>query len=79
MSEYSININPVDTYVAFECEADRADREGMTNCAARQRATALHIRNAEEAMRKLRPEGHRMRVRIVFDFVPDVNPVARRT
>lgn len=79
MSEYFIHVNMVDTSVAFECEADRAKREGFTGVEARQRDTALHIRNAYDVMEKLCPEGHKVRMRIMFDFTPDVNPVRRRT
>jgi hypothetical protein len=79
MSEYSFHISTVDTYVALECEADRAEREGIHGVAKRQRATALHLRNAEEQMRKLCPEGHIVEAQIVLRHVVDVNAVARRT
>lgn len=78
MSEYSFDISTVDTYVALECEADRAEREGMTNVAKRQRATALHLRNAEKHMGTICPDGHRVEVQIVLRHVPNVNAVARR-
>ena len=77
INEHVIPAEPTDTHVAFDCEADRARKEGMKSVADRQAATALHIRNAEAAMSKIKPAGHRIRMRIVFDFVPDVNPVLR--
>lgn len=52
MSEYSFPIEITDTSVAFDCEADRAEREGFKHVAERQRAKALHLRNAYEHMRK---------------------------
>jgi len=78
MSEYSIHINSMDTVVAFECEADRAEREGMTGVAKRQRDTALHIRNAVDHMQSLCPEGYCVELKIVVAHVPNVNPVLRR-
>ena len=77
MNEYSFEISTIDTHVALDCEAQRAEREGMTVQAARQRVTALHIRNAQAHMTDLCPAGHRVRARIVFDVVPDVNAVLR--
>jgi hypothetical protein len=79
MSEYSFHISTVDTYVALECEADRAERDGIHGVAKRQRATALHLRNAEEKMMQLCPEGHIVVAEIVLRHVVDVNAVARRT
>jgi aspartate aminotransferase-like enzyme len=79
MSDYSLDINPTDTIVAFECEADRAEREGFTNVAARQRATALHIRNAVDHMVKICPDGFRVETKVVVAHVPNVNAVAKRT
>jgi hypothetical protein len=77
INEHYIHAEPTDTYVAFDCEAKRARSEGFKHVAERQAATALHIRNAQAAMSKIAPAGHRLRMRIVFDFVPDVNPVLR--
>jgi hypothetical protein len=79
MSEYSFHISTVDTYVALECEADRAEREGMTSVVKRQRATATHLRNAEAHMQSICPEGHKVEVQIVLRHVPSFNAVARRT
>ena len=78
MSEYTIHISSIDTIVAYECEADRAEREGFTGVAKRQRDTALHLRNAVDQMVKLCPEGYSVDVKIVVAHVPNVNPVARR-
>ena len=75
IDEYSIDIEVTDTHVAFDCEADRAKREGIRGVEKRQRAMALHIRNAEAVMTGLCPPDYRLRARIVFDIVPDVNPV----
>lgn len=75
MTEYAFHINPTDTSVAFDCEADRAEREGFSSVAKRQRATALHLRNATDHMQKLCPEGYRTVTKIVVSHVPDVNPV----
>jgi aspartate aminotransferase-like enzyme len=77
MSEYAIHISPMDTSVAFDCEADRAEREGFTHVMERQRATALHLRNAVHHMEKLCPEGYRVETRIVVSHVPKVNPVLK--
>lgn len=77
MSEYSFPIEITDTSVAFDCEADRAEREGFKHVAERQRAKALHLRNAYEHMRKFCPEGYRVEAKIVVSHVPDVNPVLR--
>lgn len=76
MSEYSFHISTVDTYVALECEADRAEREGMTSVATRQRKTATHLRNAEAHMQSLCPEGYAVEVQIVLRLVPSFNTVA---
>lgn len=75
MSEYSFEVSAVDLSVAFDCEADRAEREQMDATRDRQRANALHVRNAEDQMKKLCPEGFRVETKIVFSHVPDVNPV----
>lgn len=77
MSEYSFHISTVDTYVALECEADRAEREGFDRVAERQRKAATHLRNAEAHMMRLCPNGFRVEARIVITHVPDVNPVLR--
>lgn len=77
LSGYSMHINMIDTAVAFECEADRAEREGFPSVAKRQRETALHLRNAVRHMEKLCPEGYRVDVKIVVSHVPNVNPVAK--
>jgi len=79
MSEgkYSFEISTQDVWVALDCEADRAKREGFTHVEERQRRTALHLRNAEAHMLFLAPEGHRVRARVVFDFVPAVNAYLR--
>lgn len=74
MSEYSFEVSTQDLWVALECEADRAQREGFTSVEDRQRRTALHLRNTDAHMSGLRPDGHRLRARVVFDFVPAVNP-----
>jgi hypothetical protein len=73
MSEYSFHVDITDTSVAFDCEADRAEREKMTGVAKRQRANALHVRNAYHHMQALCPEGYRVQARIVVEHVPDVN------
>lgn len=77
MSEYSFHISALDTSVALDCEADRAEREGFKGVRDRQRATALHLRNAVEHMRTILPEGYRIETKIVISHVPDVNPVLR--
>lgn len=78
LAGYAMSINTIDTAVAFECEAERAEREGMTGVAKRQRDTALHLRNAADHMQKLCPEGYRVEVKIVISHVPDVNPYLNR-
>ena len=77
MTEYAFHIVAMDTSVAFDCEADRAEAEGMTGVAQRQRAAALHLRNAVHHMQQLCPDGFRVETRIVVSHVPDVNPVLR--
>lgn len=77
MSEYAFHIEATDTSVAFDCEAERAEREGMTNVAERQRAKALHLRNAVHHMQQLCPEGYIVQAKIVVSHVPNVNPVLR--
>lgn len=77
MSEYSFHIDSVDTQAAYKCEADRAEAEGFAGVAKRQRAAALHLRNASEHMRVICPEGYRVETRIVVSHVPDVNAVRR--
>lgn len=77
MATYAFNVNAQDTSVAFDCEADRAEREGFTHVVERQRATALHLRNAVHQMQRLCPEGYRVETQIVVSHVPDVNPVLR--
>ena len=77
MGNYSFHVSAVDTWVALECEADRAEREGFKGVAERQRAVALHLRNAEHHMEKICPEGFRTEVKIVVSHVPDVNAVLK--
>lgn len=77
VNEYGFEVCGLDLHVALDCEADRAKREGFKLVEKRQRETALHIRNAGHAMMELCPPGHRLRTRIVIDFVPDVNAAAR--
>jgi aspartate aminotransferase-like enzyme len=75
MSEYAFHIEPQDTHVAFDCEADRAEREGFDHVAKRQRAKALHLRNAVAHMASICPEGYRVETKIVVSHVPNVNAV----
>lgn len=75
MSEYGFEISSLDTSVALDCEAARAEREGFDGVAKRQRAAALHLRNAVAHMSSVCPEGYRVETRIVVSHVPDVNPV----
>jgi hypothetical protein len=76
-TDYSFAVSAMDMSVAFDCEADRAEREGFTGVTERQRATALHIRNAVDHMQKICPDGYRVETRILVTFVPDVNSVLR--
>ena len=77
MNEYTIHISAMDTSVAFDCEADRAAREGFKGVEERQRATALHLRNAVHHMAEVCPEGYRVQTRIVVEHVPNVNAVLK--
>jgi len=77
MDDYSFTVSAQDTSVAFDCEADRAAREGFTHVRDRQRANALHLRNAVAHMSEHCPKGYRIETRIVVSYVPDVNPVLR--
>lgn len=72
-SSYSFHIEATDTSVAYDCEADRAEREGFTGVATRQRAAALHLRNAVHHMQSICPEGYRVETKIVVQHVPSVN------
>lgn len=77
-NEYTLRgVSTTDVAVALECEADRAASERFPGVAARQRELALHLRNAEHAMLKITPAGHRLQMDVTFRFVPDVNPVLR--
>jgi aspartate aminotransferase-like enzyme len=76
-TEYKFEVSATDTSVAFDCEAERAEREGFKGVAERQRANALHLRNAVHHMQGLCPEGFRVETRIVVALVPHVNPVLR--
>lgn len=75
--EYSFAINATDASVAFDCEADRAEREGYTGVTKRQRASALHLRNAVRHIEQLCPDGFRVETKIVVSVVPNVNPVLK--
>jgi len=78
MNEYTLRgVSTQDVCVALDCEADRAAGEGFVGVEARQRELALHLRNAERAMQKLAPAGHRVQMDITFRLVPVVNPVLR--
>jgi hypothetical protein len=77
MNDYSFHIEVTDTSVAFDCEADRAEGEGFKNVAERQRAKALHLRNAYHHMQSLCPEGYRVEAKIVLAHVPNVNAVLK--
>jgi hypothetical protein len=77
MAEYAFHIDYSDASAAFDCEGDRAEREHFPGVAKRQRATALHIRNAVHQMQKICPEGFRVETKIVVSHVPNVNPVLK--
>lgn len=77
MSEYSFEVSAVDASVAFDCEADRAEREGFDAVVNRQRASALHLRNAIHHMQQLCPDGYRVQTKIVVSHIPNVNPVLK--
>jgi hypothetical protein len=77
-TEYSIHIDSVvDLVVALECEANRAQTEGMYSVASRQRALALHIENAVHHLARHQPDGYRLDVTLDFHFKADVNPVLK--
>lgn len=75
MAEYAFHVDATDTIVAFDCEADRAEREGFKGVTKRQRDNALHLRNAIAHMQSICPEGFRIETKIVVSHVPNVNPV----
>ncbi|QNJ59259.1 hypothetical protein SEA_MRMIYAGI_45 [Mycobacterium phage MrMiyagi] len=77
MSHYAFEVASMDLSVAFDCEADRAEREGFTSVRDRQQANALHVRNAVAHMVKHCPDGYRVKTEIVVSFVPNVNPVLK--
>lgn len=77
MAEYSFHISSMDASVAFDCEADRAEREGFPSVRDRQRANALHLRNAVHHMEKICPHGFRTVTKIVVEHVPDINPTLK--
>ena len=74
---YHIHVSPTDASVAFDCEADRAQKEGFPGVEKRQRETALHIRNAWHHLAAHTPPGFRVQTTISFEVVPDVNPRLR--
>ena len=74
MRDYVIDFASSDGVAAFGAEADRAEAEGMKGVAERQRATALHLRNAVIHMQKHCPDGYRVQTEIVVSLVPAVNP-----
>lgn len=75
MSKHVIHVDSTDLSVAFDCEADRAKSEGFTSVEKRQRATALHVRNAVHAMQAIAPEGYSTVTQIIVKHVPTINPV----
>lgn len=77
MAEYSFHVDSTDLSVAYDCEADRAEREKFPNVAKRQRANALHVRNAVHHMQQICPEGYITVTKIVVEHVPNVNSVLR--
>lgn len=77
MAEYEFSIPATDLSVALDCEADRAAREGFKLVESRQRAAALHLRNAIHAMQKICPEGFVVDTKIVVSHVVQVNPVLK--
>ena len=77
MSEYSFHVCSTDLSVAFDCEADRADREQFPNVAKRQRENALHVKNAVHHMQQICPDGYRVETKIVVSHVPNINPVLK--
>lgn len=77
MNEYAFEVGSTDTSVAFDCEADRAQREGFKGVEKRQRDNALHVRNAVDHMQKLCPEGYRVVTKIVVSLEPSVNAFLR--
>jgi len=75
--QYAFDINATDLSVALDCEADRAESEGFTHVRDRQRASALHLRNAVHHLEQVKAKGFRVETKIVVSLVPDVNPVLR--
>lgn len=76
-SKYEINVPVMDVYAGLKADADRARSERLKGTAIRQETLALHMQNAERVMQAFCPEGHRVRVALVYEWVPDVNPVLR--
>ena len=77
MAEYSFHVDATDMHVALDCEADRAEREGFDCVAKRQRAKALHLRNAVHHMQSICPDGFLIETKIVVAHVPNVNAVLK--
>lgn len=73
MSVYSFHVDSTDLSVAYDAEADRARSEGFYNVENRQRANALHVRNAVHQMSQLCPDGYRTIVEITVSHVPAIN------
>jgi hypothetical protein len=77
INEFSMHVSAQDVQLSLDRESRAAAEQGLPSLAKRLAAMALAIRNAEHAMTNLRPQGHRLQARLVFDFVPDVNVVLR--
>jgi len=75
VNSYGFEVAATDVIAALTCEGERAKSEGFDVTATRQFGNARHLRNAADHMAGICPEGHRVRVRLVVDFVPDVNAV----
>jgi len=72
---YEIGISSMDEYAANRIAAIKAREGGMPQTGERHDKLAVHLQNAERWMMANCPPGCRVACAIVFEFVPDVNPV----
>lgn len=69
---YSFEVSVMDLRAANSIAAKQAIRDMMPRTADRHEEIADHIQIASTAMQNIVPEGYRMRMRVVFDLVPNV-------
>lgn len=74
---YEIYAEATDVWAGLIADARQAKRDEMLSVADRQNALAMHMQNAEHHMRKHAPSGCRLQLKLVYEWVLDVNPVLK--